>query len=69
LERERGRVRVLSRAIGVRKLPKPLTLVLSPCPRGEARKADVWAAFLKTDNQRTTTGSRAIRTEGRVNDL
>ncbi len=31
---------------------KALTLVLSPCLRGEAGKRDVKARFLRTDNQR-----------------
>ncbi len=35
---------------------KPLTLVLSLCLRGEARKRDAEARFLGTDNQRTLPG-------------
>ena len=34
---------------------KPLTLVLTPCLRGEARKADVLDSFLKTHNPTNTT--------------
>jgi len=55
--RERGRVRVCLDGNGTNGCArKPLTLVLSPCLRGEARKRDAEARFFGTDNQRALAG-------------
>ena len=40
---------------------KTLALVLSPCPRGEARKRDVEARFVGSCNQRTLPIMRTLR--------